>query len=350
MIKLKTKFLQEDMILANNIYTKNDEILLGEGIQLKQVYIDKLLELGISEVYVHIPSTEDIVVSDVIKEENRRKAHNIIRETMKNICSDGDIRMKKIGEIVDKIIEDLLSNDSIIVNLSLVRSIDDYTFSHSVNVCVYALIIGISLGYKKENLKELGVGAILHDIGKMLINPQVLNKPGKLTEDEYEYIKSHTKLGYEIVKDNKNISESSAQIILTHHERFDGDGYPLKLKGEEIREYSKIVAICDVYDALTSDRVYKSKELPHKVVEYLISMGHHQFDYDLVKKFITHIPCYPIGTILKLSTNDVGVVSEIYEKYPNRPLVRCISKEKGIKDVSLLYNPSIEIIGVLEKL
>ncbi|MCT4593709.1 MAG: HD-GYP domain-containing protein [Anaeromicrobium sp.] len=347
MIKLKTRFLKEDMILANNIYTENDEILLGEGIHLNQVYIDKLLELGISEVYVNIPSTEDIIVPDVIKEENRKEAHNIIRDTMKRISYNEDIRMKKIWKIVDKIIENLLSSDSIIVNLSLVRSIDDYTFTHSVNVCIYALIIGIGIGYKKEKLMDLGVGAILHDIGKMLIDPKVLNKPGKLTKDEYEYIKSHSKLGYEIVKNNKNISEASAKIILTHHERFDGEGYPFKLKGDEIREYARIVAICDVYDALTSDRAYKSKEFPHVVVEYLISMGYHQFDYELVKEFITHIPCYPIGTLLKLSTNEMGVVYEIDKEYPNRPIVKYISN--GDK-INLIYNPSIQIVGVLEKM
>lgn len=350
MIKLKTKFLQKNMVLANDIYTEKDGILLSSGMKLKETYIDKLLELGISEVYIRIPNTEDIVIDDVIKTENRQKAQGIIKETMNRVCSKQDLKMQEIWVVVEQIINDLMNKDNILVNLSLIKCVDEYTFSHSINVCIYALIVGISKGYEKDKLMELGVGAILHDIGKMFVDPNILNKPSRLNEEEYEHIKSHAKLGYDLVMKNKDISEASAQIILTHHERFDGGGYPLKIAGSKIQEYSRIVAICDVFDALTSDRVYRNKELPHKAVEYLISMGHHQFDYNLVKEFISHIPCYPIGTLIKLSNEEVAVVYKIYEEYPNRPIVKCIEKGKSTKILDLLHNPSVEIIGVLERI
>jgi HD-GYP domain-containing protein (c-di-GMP phosphodiesterase class II) len=142
----------------------------------------------------------------------------------------------------------------------------------------------------------LGVGALLHDIGKLKIPEEILKKPSQLTVEEFEEIKKHTTYGYEILKNFENISMESAFIALGHHERFDGSGYPLQLRGENIYQFARIVAVADVYDALTSDRVYRKKLKPHESVEYITSLGTDHFDKEIVDNFIKHIAVYQLGT------------------------------------------------------
>lgn len=355
MFKVNIDFLKPGMILAKAIYNSDGQILLSSGVTLKETYIQKLMQLGISRVYIDTKETSDIIIEDVICEQNRFQAKKIIRETMNNVYMGGKIATKEVFNIVNNILDDLLKNKDIMLNLSDIKAVDDYTFGHSVNVCVLSLITGIAMGYNTERLSKLGIGAILHDIGKIAIPKEILNKPSKLTDEEYEVIKEHPRLGYDIIKKHPNISALSAMVVLTHHERYDGKGYPLGKKGEEIHEFSRILAVADVYDALTSDRVYKKKIFPHEAIEYLISMGNHQFDYEIVKIFALHVACYPVGTVVKLSTGDNGIVVEVNKSYPNRPKVRCIRNKQGDKydeklEISLVDQPSITIMEVLENI
>ncbi|WP_168198230.1 HD-GYP domain-containing protein [Crassaminicella thermophila] len=355
MQKINVQFLKPGMILAKTIYGNDGQILLNHGIELKESYIRKLISLGISGVYIDTKDTEDIVIEDVICEQNRLQAKNIIRQTMKNIHMGKAVYTKDLFRAVSNILDDLLGNKDIMLNLSDIKAVDDYTFAHSVNVCVLSLITGISMGYNREKLEKLGIGAILHDIGKVAIPKEILNKPGALTDDEYKIIKNHPRLGYDILKKYTNISSLSAMIVLTHHERYDGGGYPLGKKEKEIHEFSRIVAVADVYDALTSDRVYKKKILPHEAVEYLISMGNHQFDYEIVKSFVMHVASYPLGTMVRLSTGEKGIVAEVDKNYPNRPKIRCLWDKDGKRydkavEIELINHPNITIIDVLENI
>lgn len=355
MLKLNVQFLKSGMTLAKSIINSNGQILLQEGVRLKESYISKLIGLGISEIYVDIEEAADIVIQDVIREQTRFAAKQIMGQTMNRIYMGEPLNAQKILQTVNKILNDLLSNEDIMVNLSDIKAVDDYTFGHSVNVCVLSLIMGIAMDYQKAQLRDLGVGAILHDIGKVAIPQEILNKPGSLTNEEYNVIKTHTQLGYEILKKYTDISSASAMVALTHHERYDGKGYPFGKKAKEIHEFSRVVNIADVYDALTSDRVYKKKILPHQAVEYLTAMGNHQFDYDMVKKFILHIACYPVGTVVALSTGVKAVVVEVNKNYPNRPKVRYLWDREGNPckqrlEIDLVQVPSVAIVEILEKL
>jgi HD-GYP domain-containing protein (c-di-GMP phosphodiesterase class II) len=185
------------------------------------------------------------------------------------------------------------------------------------------------MGYDEEKLKELGIGAMLHDVGKTRIPIEILNKPGGLTDEEFEIIKKHTNIGYEILKKSNMLSTYASYIALTHHERYDGKGYPLGLKGNEVHEFARIVSVADVYDAITSDRVYKRRIKINEAVEYLIGMGDHQFDYNIVRNFIEHVTIYPPGTCVLLNTGDKAIVVDINRKYPNRPIVRILADREG---------------------
>jgi HD-GYP domain-containing protein (c-di-GMP phosphodiesterase class II) len=214
--------------------------------------------------------------------------------------------------------------------------VDDYTFAHSVNVCVLSIISGIGLGYSISRLKELGVGAILHDIGKLKVPQELLKKPSQLTVEEFEEIKKHTIYGYEILKNNKKVSMVSAFIAFGHHERYDGSGYPLQLKGESIHHCARIVAVADVYDALTSDRVYRKKIKPHEAIEYILSLSAHHFDEEIVQSFIRFVAIYPVGTGVILNTKERGVVISENKDMPTKPVIRVVYSEKG-KKVSKYY-------------
>ena len=156
--------------------------------------------------------------------------------------------------MVDQIIDELLADLSVLVNLTDIRTFDDYTFASLSNVSVLAIMTGITMGYNDLQLKELGVGAILHDLGKIRIDKSILSKTGELSKEEYEEVKRHPVYGFEILRQYQDVSLLSANVAFQHHERWDGSGYPRGLSGENILEYARIVAACDVYDALLADR------------------------------------------------------------------------------------------------
>ena len=272
-----------------------------------------------------------------------------IKAIPEGLITDFPEIQKMVGEILDE----LLSNEDIIIQLSNIRAIDDYTLNHSINVCVYSLITALTMHFEREELLELGVGALLHDIGKIMVPDRLLNKPERLDADEYELIKDHTLRGYEILKQIDGISERSRRIALLHHERMDGKGYPTGVYGADIDEFVRIVAVVDVFDALTSDRVYREKIESHLALEYLISMSKIQFDYETVRHFVQNVAIYPIGTGVKLSSGETGVVLRVNKEFPTRPFVRVIkdSHENTLqtpKDYDLMKNLSIFIIKRIE--
>lgn len=338
--KIDVTQLQEGMILGENLHDSLGNILLSDGITLKESYITKIVNLSVSKVYIRNNLIEEATNrkednDDPYMLETRLEAKKFISEAMHEFSFNGLV-VEKVIAVVNKLIEELLENDEIIISLGKLRSIDDYTLEHSINVCIMSLVLGISYGFKHDELIDLGVGAILHDIGKMMIPQGILNKPGALTIDEYEIVKNHTTYGYEILRKCKGINNIAAEVALSHHERLDGNGYPLGKKIDQIRIYSRIVAICDVYDALTSDRVYKNKIEPHKALEYICKMVNSQFDNEIVKKLLSCVKIYPVGSLVKLNTNEIGLVVDISKLNPSNPVVRILLDEKGKKVMDYL--------------
>ncbi|WP_170834811.1 HD-GYP domain-containing protein [Natronincola peptidivorans] len=329
MIKINISVVIPGMILAKPIFDKQGKLLIDKGMELKQLYIDKLKKHQIKYIYISWDKNVMPEVNEVITKETRQQALNIIKETINNIHISKEIDIVALEAVITEIITDLMSEEGILINLSDMRTIDEYTFEHSVNVCILSLMMGIALKYSKDDLKAIGVGALLHDIGKIYISDAILNKPQLLTEAEYEEIKRHALLGYEMTETIKGLKEEIRWIIRDHHERYDGTGYPNRLWGNNIHIFPRIVAICDVYDALTSNRVYRNGIPIHQAIEYLIAMGNHQFDYNLVKVFLKNICIYPVGTLVKLQTGESGVVIHTDENWPTRPIIEIIADDTG---------------------
>ncbi|HRS20155.1 MAG TPA: HD domain-containing protein [Clostridia bacterium] len=233
MRKVPVDKVKEGMVLARTLHSNDGNILLNAGIILKNSYIAKLRDLGISEVYVEDEISRDIVLNDVVSEETRFEARINIKNAMDSIRYGYSLEVKPIRNSVCKMIDELMNVKDTMVSMQDLKSNDLYTFSHSVNVCVLSLITGISMKYDEEKLRELGMGAMLHDIGKIKIPQEILSKPGSLTTEEFEIVKKHTSYGYELLKRSSALSTYASYIALTHHERYDGEGYPLGLRGRK---------------------------------------------------------------------------------------------------------------------
>lgn len=321
--------VQTGAILAKTIMTLEGAVLLTSGVELNEEYIKKIQVNGITEIFIEDEISKGIHVPEFIREEIVTEAKLLVKDMMVNSSIKTSIDGLKVMEAVDKIISNILANGDIIVNLSDIRSVDDYTFSHSVNVCIYSLVIGIGLGYSGDKLRELGVGSMLHDIGKVKIPQQILKKPGRLTTDEFDEIKRHTFYGYEILKETNGISMTASYIALGHHERIDGSGYPHHLKDDNINKAARIVAVSDVYDALSSDRVYRKKLMHHEMVDYITSLASRHFDQEIVDTFIRYVAYYPVGTAVVLNNGEKGLVSKYNKYFPTRPVVRVVMGTDG---------------------
>lgn len=329
MILMSLDIIKEGMVNAKSIYTKKGQILLDEGAIVKKRYIDRLKELGIKCIYVRDDLGDKNRIHDIVREELKKDSFVAVENIMNSINYFDDKEFEKINKIISHIIDDLLETQDILVSFSELRAIDDYTFGHCVNVSILALVTAASLGYDKENLAELGVGAILHDIGKAEIEFDILNKPTHLTTSEYETIKKHTSYGYDILNKIKNVSYDSKIIALSHHERYDGNGYPHNLKGEDIHEFARIVAVADVFDALTNDRVYRKRMSTDEALDYITSMSGSQFDGKIVEKFVENIARYPVGKGIILNTGFKGYVVSNKKDNISRPIVRILYNNLG---------------------
>ncbi|WZL74583.1 HD-GYP domain-containing protein [Clostridiaceae bacterium 35-E11] len=320
-----------EMIVGKSIYSCDGDKLLSKGVKLTNYIIKRLYERGIYDIYIEDEISTGIEIEDVINQETRNKAKKSLVEAIKDLKINKNFDAGNIKKVINKIVDELLANENIMINLSDLRSVDEYTFAHSVNVAVLSIVVGKALGYNQLRLRDLGVGAILHDIGKIDTPNEILNKPQKLNDDEMKIMREHTVKGYEILRKCEDMSSLSKIVALLHHERFDGSGYPFGKKNSDIHEFAKIVAITDMYDAMTSNRVYKKKINPNQAIEYLIATSTTILDYDIVKVFLNHISVYPIGTIVLLNTKEKAIVIDNNRSCPTRPIVR-VFNDKDIGD------------------
>ena len=231
---------------------------------------------------------------------------------------------KKAKVLVAELANNIVENLDASLWLTQLKSRDEYTAIHSLNVCVLSLTFGRALGLSVEELNELGLGALLHDIGKMRVPLKVLNKPGKLTRDEFEIMKSHPGMGYELIRHDENLSHEVLTIVRSHHERLDGQGYPDNLTDKNISYFTKIVSITDVYDAVTSDRVYHDGMTPHDALQKLYEWMPSNYDADLIQEFIRTIGIYPVGSVVELLTGHIGVVVKLNQSHRLKPVVMTI--------------------------
>lgn len=315
-------------ILARSVYDISGRVLLSKGIRIKSSYLNKLSDIGISGIYIEDKISEGIEIEELLCEETRLKAKSIVKNQIQRFIATKDMDMDKIHKLVDMIIQEMLTSKTDLVNLKDLKLKDEYTFSHCVNVCILSVLLGVKLGLSRLKINSIGTGCLLHDFGKILLPDAILMKPGKLTEDEFEEVKKHPLYGYEAIKNEINIRPTTKVVVLLHHERINGSGYPFGYTAEKIHEAAQICSICDVFDAMTSNRVYKKALSISDAVEYLYSTAGIYFDKKLVHEFLKYVPVYPPGTIVLLNNGLIGIVIKNNKTNLLRPVIRFLLNPK----------------------
>lgn len=260
----------------------------------------------------------------------RNEAEGVVREFLHSARVGEGLNTEKVNNTVGKMVDSIFRNQDALTSLARLKSFDDYTFAHSVNVCLLSLAIGRHMGLPKDSLQDLGVGSILHDIGKMLVPDTILRKAGGLTEAEYGVMRTHAELGAQILNGTKEIADASRAVPREHHEKYDGTGYPNRLSGADIHLFARIGAVADAYDAMTSNRVYQSGLLPEEALKRMYMLRGKQFDPELVERLIRCLGIYPIGTLVELNTGELAIVKMANHSHPLQPMVMLVfDKDKN---------------------
>lgn len=327
--------LQPGMRLAKKIYNDGGLILLSENVELTSSIIKRLGMLGLNYVYISDPLTEDVIIEEVISDETRNKALRDIQTNfrkMTNPMVKGFVYPylgKSFQNVVENILDDISSREDAMIMMMNMNSLDEYLYRHSLNVCIYTILMGRTQGYSPSELTALGLGALLHDVGKVLVPQSILQKSGKLTNDEYEQVKHHAEYGYMMLKDEAGIPLSAAHCAYQHHERMNGSGYPRQLKGDDIHDYARWIAIADSYDAMTTHRVYRSALLPHQAAEILYVGCGQLYEKEKLDVFRDKVAVYPLGITVKINTGETGIVVKIHHHLPQRPILRIVTDPDG---------------------
>ena len=356
MQRVSLERLRPGMMTSENVFTADGQLLLGANAEIQESYLLRLRQIGIPAVYVRNPYFDDATPPDIVDELARVRLISSLQRQFLLIREGKSWDIHQFMRMAEQIVTEVTLNSRVLVQLTDIRSYNEFTFGHSVNVAVLSTVIGLALEYSPRKLHDVALGGLLHDVGKMGLDPKILNKRGKLTEEEYSVVKTHTTMGFDILRKAipRIVPIPSMHMALQHHERPDGAGYPRSLKKTEIHEYALIAAVADVYDAVTCDRPYNKGKFPHEACLLMTEGMTRQFDMDVLTAFLTRVAIYPIGSVVLLSTGEIGVVSEIHWGMQNRPTLRLIvDRDKRIVShvakIDLRESPEIEIERVLEE-
>jgi putative nucleotidyltransferase with HDIG domain len=319
-------------MFVEDVFNKDDLLLLSaDSLITGNDQIDHLRRQGVSYLYINVGKGKDVpqkvdpavAGADAMKREVeyykeleqakaiQRQTIATAREALVAIRRGGSFSVSKIEESSQNIVESILRNRDALISLCQIKGYDEYTYTHSVNVSVLTTAVAHTLGYNRDRLLEVGVGGLLHDVGKMRVPEAILNKPGKYADWEFNMMKKHPEYGMDILKDKKSVSEVSKALVIQHHERCNGKGYPFHLKAAEINEIGLIGAVADVYDALTSNRVYRAAWTPQKALAVIFQGCDEEYSRRVVELFTKQMGIYPVGSFVRLHSGEMGVVIKV---------------------------------------
>jgi HD-GYP domain-containing protein (c-di-GMP phosphodiesterase class II) len=400
---IKVSELKIGMVLAAPIFLGSGDVeLLSAGVEISDRHIKLISRLGISEIKIkdkedeiETPSLTNEEQASIIKEEAEslgeefdakayleelnkselnsddmepvltniananmvisvltgegnipidEKHKDLVEHTQKafeSLKTSNDIDLASIKSDVDKAIPDMIRNDDVLMRLSQLKASDNYTFDHSLRVSILATMIGKWLGYDMEQLSELAQASLLFDIGKLKIPDFVLNKPNKTKAEEFDIVKKHAQFGYSILMKTKGVTNNIKYSALQHHERIDGTGYPLRLKAGQIHEFAKIIMVCDIFDAMISERPYKDRVSPFVAAEYISWNAGKTLDSKICYIFLRNLAVFYTGKEVLLSTNERGRIIYVDVNFPTRPVIQV-----GDKFVDLVKEKHISILDL----
>ncbi|MFZ2956741.1 MAG: HD-GYP domain-containing protein [Candidatus Ozemobacteraceae bacterium] len=291
-----------------------------------------------------------VVENGLVAQSTQLLAIRAVSSMIGSIQSEMQINTREMRDAVGELVADISQAPDAVINLLAVKSYDDYTYAHNINVATLSLVMGHTMGLSRDELHWLGIGALLHDIGKLKIALSILNKEGALTEVELETIRTHPQIGYDMVANSKDVDQRALMIILQHHEKFGGKGYPNNLSKNDISLFARIAAIADVYDALTTPRPFRPAISPYLSMKILLSNSENHFDPAVLAVFLKRMSIYPPGSSIILNT---GAIAAIIRPNPGamlRPVIRLLKGPDGKslssdEDIDLLLHQNLYITG-----
>ncbi|MFM4704380.1 HD-GYP domain-containing protein [Aeromonas bivalvium] len=253
-----------------------------------------------------------------------QEARELQGKFIRHLKAGEPIDITPLAAVAEEMVDTMFSHGDAMLCLARIRAKDAYLMEHSMNVAILLANFGRYLGLARSVLKELTLGGLLHDVGKIMTPNEVLNKPGKLTDEEFAIMREHVVHSHDILNATSGITPTMLEVATNHHERLDGSGYPRRLKGDQLSLYTRMSAIVDVYDAVTADRVYKPGMPPTQAFRILLKGAASHFDEELVTRFIKCMGVYPVGTLVQLSNQRLAIVMQRNEQQPLKPLVKVI--------------------------
>ena len=349
--------------------------LLRAGVRVSDSYRSSMQRGGILSVWVDDVVSDGIEPLEVLEDETKRRATSAINEAFKDISGSvkngggarvSDEAIQEMSDVAEMIVRDIGRNIHSALALNDLANADGYTLKHSLAVTTLGLAIGIRVMHRygwldaqgkrrfddiENRLTPLGVGLLLHDIGKLAIPPEILRKPGKLTDDEWKAMKSHPMLGVDILKKAEGISPLARAVVRSHHERWNGAGYPEAKSGTDIHQFARIAAAADVFDALTSDRCYRAGLAAFEGYNFIVERSGVDFDPEVVDIFKAFVAPYPPGTRVVLSDGFCGLVKEVKHDAVTRPIVRIVLDPSGAlvtpREIDLSKSPELTIVSTV---
>lgn len=318
--------LTPGMALGQDIYDGSGRLLLAKHLLLNGQYISSLEFLGFPGVYIDDEFTKGIEIQQIISPEIRSQALKMVYEifTFDQERQELPVNEVKIRMTVESVVNDILNNGDVMCNMMDIKSYADYMYYHSINVGVLSAMIGAWCELDREDLYQLTTAAMLHDIGKKFIEPDIVNGAWPLKGEEREIWKTHPKLGADFLRNSYNFPSVVYTSVLEHHEWYNGQGYPLEKSNEEILLFARIIKVADCYDSLVSKRPNRKVQMPLETMEYMMAMSGVEFDPNLIRIFVRKIAAYPVGCEIELSNGMHAVVAKNFQDFTMRPLVKII--------------------------
>lgn len=329
MIKVKVSELKGKEILAKHLLTDSGYELISAGTLLKSEYIQKIKELGISEVYVYEVQIKNKEQKDLIEEVVKEESVKLVKDVLEKHIYKNSSDISELCGVADEIIDKVLEEKDIMTEVSNIKQTRGDVYTHSLNVCALSTVMALKAGYEKDVVSEIAKGSILHDIGlRYIVVPYEDQDITELPLKEQVEFNKHVIYGYDSVKDVQWLSELSKNIILMHHERNDGTGYPFKNRSASISDPIKIVAVCDAFDSLINGIGFKQFKI-HEAVEYMKAMSVGKLDDTYIDFLLQMVAMYPAGTKVKTNEGEIAVVVSQNKGYVDRPVIRVIKDAKG---------------------
>ncbi|TWH47011.1 HD-GYP domain-containing protein [Sporomusa sp. KB1] len=338
------------MTLAQPIYGINGQVIINSGVELSAFHISKIAQLDVK--YIYVQGEAQLI------DENDTVAQNAKSEfVLASHLSLDEIRVGKYVQIehikgrVMTLLDECCMHKELQPLFTVMQNCNDYLFKHAVCGYFFAMMIGIGCGIEGMRLRDLGLGALLRDVGMITISRDILNKPGTLTPEEMAIVKQHTEKGHEILHRNSEISLAAANCALQHHERFDGSGYPRGAKGDNIHEFAQITALADVYSSMTANTPYRKALSVYDALAIIEKAGAAYFNPKLIRVLVSNVAIYPLGAIVRLNNQVVGIVNDYADELRTKPILKITKNEAGERvnqtvTIDMEANPTIYIADV----